>query len=91
MCNHPIPHFRVSGISSPKLRFTLRSDVFLLERGSRDQPSKPPTPSSQLNPKKKKLKKKYKTTLKTFEKIRLSLLQPLILEPFNDLIWFLFG
>jgi hypothetical protein len=88
MCNHPIPQIsatlRLSGISSPKLRFTLRSDVLLLERGSRDQPSKPPNPLLPTKPKKEEVKIKYKTTLKTFEKIRLSLLQPLILEPFND-------
>jgi hypothetical protein len=72
------------------LRLNLRSDVLLLERGSRDQPSKPTPLPSQLNPK-KKVKIKYKTPFKTFEKIRLSLLQPLILEPFDDLIWFLFG
>jgi hypothetical protein len=57
MCNHPIPQIsatlRLSGISSPKLRFTLRSDVLLLERGSRDQPSKPANPLLPTKPKKK--------------------------------------
>jgi hypothetical protein len=70
------------------LRFTLRSDVLFIRKRLKRPTIKAPNPLLPTKPKKEEVKIKYKTTLKTFEKIRLSLLQPLILEPFNDLIWF---
>jgi hypothetical protein len=58
MCNHPIPQIsatlRLSSISSPKLRFTLRSDVLFIRKRLKRPSIKAPNPLLPTKPKKKK-------------------------------------